>query len=236
MKKAVVVLAVVAGLLAVLLWKTRSRAQEEGEQQVKVIQTLSNKVTEVETRMVMNQALGNDKLSTVQTNLELRLRDLARLSNHVAQARKALTAEQEARSTALSEAQASRTRLAEVEAEVADLKARLEPMAAVQAQVGTLNSNLASLRAERDALSQDLARARLSEAQLQLKLQDVASLRIQVAKLEDEARLARELAAAGPDPRLIRQSRLELMPDGSVKLVPPANIPTKPSSPPKNLK
>lgn len=230
MKKAVIALTLIAGLLVVFLVKTRSQAGSQTENLAKELQSLSNKVTEAQTRLVMNQALSNDKLSTLQINLDLRLKELASVSNLLQQARQSIASEQQAGAKAASEAQAANARVGELEDAQADLKRKLEPIPGLEAQIKTLTSNLAVLSAERDALSLELREVRLSEAEGQRKLQDPVFLRLQTARLEDEARLAKQLASAGSGSKLVRKSQLELMPDGTVKLKPPTNIVAKASS------
>jgi hypothetical protein len=223
MKNAVIILGLLCALLVLFAYKKSHGANELLEQAATSVNTLSNKLTEVQTRMVLTQAVTSDTLTNLQGQLTGRLQELASLSNRLDQLGKAKQALQKELEANYLELQTKRARLAELQGLPEQAQSQALAVASLEQSLATGKVALASARAEKDVLEQELYKLRVQKAELELKLLQPSYLRLRAAKLEDEAALARKLAKSKSKNSPDRRAHLELQPDGTVQPLPPTN-------------
>ena len=223
MKALVIVLSLVCAGLAYGLFQRNSSAGRQATAAETLLTTLSNKVSELETKVVMTQAEAAHAQSNLQSVVTLRTSELANTSNRLVQLNLLYRAAQTEGRTAQSDAQSLSGKLAVLEAERDGLQRNLTAVAAVEKKLADTRDKLAATAAERNAFRQDVGRLELEKAELLRKLEDVNFLRLQLTRAEEDAAALRRLAKAGPGAPVSSKTRLELLDDGTVRPALPAN-------------
>ncbi|MBI5387729.1 MAG: hypothetical protein HZA90_23965 [Verrucomicrobia bacterium] len=219
MKNAVILLSILCALFAGAWFMRNSQANQQEAASLAALQTLSNKVAEVQTRLVMNQAKASDAQGLLQTNLTQRLAELAGLSNHLARTAASLAATQKELQAAHSEAATRAVRVTELEGQNDALARQVASLAPLEKQLADVRQQVAAVASERVAALQECGRLQVEKAEVLRKLEDPAFLRRQSAQVEQETKLATALAKQKPSASASRLARLELQPDGTVRLV-----------------
>jgi uncharacterized protein involved in exopolysaccharide biosynthesis len=220
MKNAVIILGIFCAMLLTSQYLNRGKARRLTEESAKETLTLSNKLAEVQTRLVMNQALAADAQTNLQSQLEKRAREITAFSNRYTAASQTIASTRKEAQTTRAELEAKSARLAEVEWERDELKHRIDQLKFLEQSQAELRSNLAAATAQRDVAIQEAQRWQLAKSDLDNKFNDTNALRFQLKKLEDQAKLNRRVAQGMPLSQYNRLTTLILEPDGSVKPVP----------------
>jgi len=223
MKAFVIILCVVCAALAYGLFQRNSSAGRQATEAETLLTTLSNKVSELETKAVMVQAEAAHAQSNLQSLVTLRTSELANTSNRLVQLNLLYRAAQTDGRTAQSDAQALAGKLAVLEAERDGLQRNLTAVAAVEKKLADARDRLAATTAERNAFRQDVGRLEVEKAELLRKLEDISFLRLQLTRAEEDAAVMRRAAKAGPGAPVSSKARLELLEDGTVRPALPAN-------------
>ena len=222
MKAFVIILSVACAGLAYGLFQRNSSADHQATEVETRLTTLSNKVTELETKVVMTQADAAHAQSNLQSLVTLRTSELANTSNRLVQLNLLYRAAQADGRTAQSDAQSLSGKLAVLEAERDGLQRNLTAVAAVEKKLADARDKLAATTAERNAFRQDVGRLEVEKAELLRKLEDISFLRLQLTRAEEDAAVLRRAAKAGPGTPVSSKARLELLDDGTVRPAVPA--------------
>jgi len=223
MKAFVIILCVVCAGLAYGLFQRNSSADRQATDAETRLTTLSNKVSELETKVVMTQAEAAHATSNWQSLVTLRTSELANTSNRLVQLNLLYRVAQTEGCTAQTGSQSFAARLAVLEAERDGLQRNLIAVAAVEKKLTDARDKLAATTAERNAFRQDVGRLEVEKAELLRKLEDISFLRLQLTRAEDDAAVLRRSARAGPGAPVSSKARLELLDDGTVRPALPAN-------------
>jgi chromosome segregation ATPase len=223
MKALVIILSLVCAGMAYGLFQRNSSAGKRATETETLLTTLSNKVSELETKVIMTQAEAAHAQSNLQSLVTLRTSELANTSNRLVQLNLLYRAAQTDGRTAQSDAQSLAGKLAVLEAERDALQRNLTAVAAVEKKLADAQDKLSATTAERNSFRQDIGRLELEKAELLRKLEDVNFLRLQLTRAEEDAAELRRLAKAGPAAPVSSRTRLELLDDGTVRPALPAN-------------
>ena len=174
--------------------------------------------------MMLAQAKAIEAQSNWQSRLGERSADLAAVSNRLEATARTLAATQKDLQRAQSAALAASARVTELESASADLHRQINVLEPLQQRVAALQDKLAHLTTERDRAAEEAHLAMIEKAGLEHRLRDPHFLGLQVESLENQAKLAQRVAA---DPQALAsdsRARLQLQPDGTVKLVASTNV------------
>jgi chromosome segregation ATPase len=236
MKSAVILLALAcAVLLAALVLRGRNTGQQVAAAQADST-ALSNKLAEARTRLAEQEQV----VATLQVVLSNRSELLTGLSNRLAASAAKLTQSDGALSAAQGELEHRRARLVGLTNQVTDLTLRLSE---ATASVGTLQHQLAQsqqrihgVEAQRLALANEVTTLQADKDRLLRQFNDADVLRAQLQRLKTAPLATRAgPTTAAPDAQQAapgeaqsvgakkKLMKVELQPDGSVRLVPTAD-------------
>jgi chromosome segregation ATPase len=234
MKKALIILAVLAAGLVFALLRARQSAGAIAQQAQTQLGASSNRIAELEMKLNHQEQLARALGSQVTNRIE----ELNQRTAEISRLRAALTkSESETREVRASLAATVPVRQ-QLETDVAGLKARIGELGTSLAESAKQGRDqageLAALNSQRNALAQQLAHLRQELATSEARLQNPQYLESQLDALDDvsvgpaEAKRVepvispRMQASASPKPlRAARVSMLlELQPDGSVRTAP----------------
>ena len=222
MKAVAIVALLVAAGLGVVLFKTRASTAKTEEAAAAQFQASSNQLAELRTKLALEQGTATQAASNLQHVIDRRTADMIGFSNRLVQANLLVSAARAENAAAQTELQAKSTRIGTLEAKQEELLRRGDAVAPLQTQMARLNERLQSVMRDREFLTAEVRRMELEKNETQAKLADPKFLRIQADKAEEEMELRRRAASARAGARADSRSRVELLPDGSVKLAPPA--------------
>jgi chromosome segregation ATPase len=216
MKTVVFFLAIVCvGLTAMMIVRSRNAGSQLGAAQTE-IHSLSNRLAEAEMKLNhqerLNAALGGN-LTNRTDELTKRDAELGRVRSDFAQARKETAAARDDSAATLAKVQEAKAEIEALTKQISDLSAdgrakdRLAEEARTQADTA---------RSERAELSQQLADLQHALNQFNYQLNNSDFLREQLAVLQK-----RKTGATNQNAHADLRQPLELLPDGSVRLVPP---------------
>ena len=118
-------------------------------------------------------------------------------------------------------------RIAVLEGERDELVRRLAAIPGLEKQVADLKAKVSGVTTDRDFLFSEVRRLELEKADLDRKLDDANFLRVQLAKVEEDAELKRRLIKAGTSASVSSKARLELQADGTVRPLLPVDTQAK---------
>ncbi|HEY9174778.1 MAG TPA: hypothetical protein VI136_21020 [Verrucomicrobiae bacterium] len=234
MKKAVIVLAILAAAFAFALFRAKQSAGVAAQQAQAQLGAVSNRISELEMKLNHQEQLARSLGSQVTNRVE----ELSQRAAEINRLRTALTrAESETGEvqTRLAATEPVRQRL---ETDIAGLKSRIAELESSLAQSATeshaLKDQLAALHTQRNALALQLAHARQETATLGGRLENPDFLKAQknaLARADKSSASTNRVppvtsprfqaAAVSKPPAVPRVSTsLELQPDGSVRNVP----------------
>jgi hypothetical protein len=186
---------------------------------------LSNEVAQFRVRLVDAQVKAMQMETNLQGMLDRRTTEFLGASNLVVQLRGTLAGTREDLMKARGEVGAKAATITALETQRDDLRRRVEVIPGLEKQLDDATQNLAYVLADREALAKERQHLRLENADLQRKIDDPDFLRLQTVRLDEEAQARKRLAKAryggSPDLKL----PLELQEDGSVRLMPPSDVP-----------
>jgi chromosome segregation ATPase len=218
MKTLAIILGAALAVLCGVLYMNSGRAEQQLQKAAAENASLSNQVTELSTRLVLEGVKGAAAVSAAESNLTVCVRQATAVSNHLAQAKGQLASAQ-------ASVQNLQTNLAAHRAQVESLQAQL---AAAQANVQVLNGEVLQLAESRKGLvaaqqkvgevTGELGGLRVQLAELSSQIEDPEFLRLQSDKARDLAKLRKRQAAAKPGAPVDKRAPLVLLPDGTVQL------------------
>lgn len=221
MKTVVIILSVVCAGLAYGLYKRGAGADTEAAAAIKLQESLTNQIRQLETKLAMEHATSSQSISNAQSLLSRRDASLTYTSNRLVQAN-LLAGAAQAELRAMQPEQASKAaRIAVLEGERDELARRLASIPALEKQVSDGKAKLAGVTRDRDFLFSEVRRLELEKAEQDRKLDDAGFLRVQLARLEEDAALKRRLIKAGTSASVSSKARLELQADGTVRPILP---------------
>jgi hypothetical protein len=106
------------------------------------------------------------------------------------------------------------------------LNQRLDQLKTIEKELAELKSGLSSMTTQRNQAIQESQRFQVEKGEIENKFNDLNLVRLQLKKLEDEAKLSRRLAQGMSVDQYNRSAPLALESDGTVKLLPPNNPPS----------
>jgi chromosome segregation ATPase len=216
MKALLIILSLACAGLGYGLVQRNSSASRDAAATETRFNAFSNQVSELTTRLTMNQAEAAHTHSNLQHLVTLRLGELANASNRLVQLNLLYRAAQSETRAAQSEAQTFAARVAVLEAERDVLRRNAGSTAALEKKLVEAREKLAATSSERGSFQQEIGRLEVERADLARKLDDAAFLRLQLARVEEDAAVQRRTAKSGAvDPK----ARLELLADGTVRPV-----------------
>lgn len=224
MKAFVIILSLVCAGLAYGLYQSSTSAGRQATEAEARLNTFTNKVSELETKVVFEKSNAGHAQSNLQYLVSVRTGELANTSNRLVQLNLLYRAAQTDARAAQSEAQSLAARLAVLEAERDGLQRNVAAIPVLERKVAEAREKLASTVSERNALLQEAGKLEVDKADLQRKLEDIGFLRVQLTKAEENAALQRRLAKAGHNAPVDTKGKLELLDDGTVRPAIPANI------------
>jgi len=227
MKTVAILLGVICAALAYGLYKRGASADTDAAAAVKLQDTLTNQVRQLETKLMLEQGTSGQTVSNLQYHLSRRDASLTYTSNRLVQANLLISAAQ-------TEARAVQPELASKAAQVAVLEGERDALARRLAVIPSLERLVTELKVRLDAVSADyghldseVRRLELEKADLDRKLADTGFLRTQLAKAEEDAELRRRLIKAGTSASVSSKARLELQDDGTVRPILPVDTQAK---------
>lgn len=226
-KVVAVVLAILCVALAYGLYKRNSSAKKEAEATAKQLQSFTNQVAELQTKLALEHGTTTVAQSNQQYLLDHRTAELVNTSNRLVQTSLLLSHAQREAQDAQTDLQTKAAAIATLEAQREDLNHRLEVVPALQNELASLKEKLTTAQSECSELAQSLGRERVEKADLERKLDDPAFLRLQTRRAEENLDLRKRMASAGRIIASDSRVRLELEQDGSVRPTMPANARSK---------
>ncbi|HOW65142.1 MAG TPA: hypothetical protein P5186_06705 [Candidatus Paceibacterota bacterium] len=223
MKNALIILSIFCTMLLASSYLHRGKARQQAEESAREIVTLSNKVVELETRLVMNQALAVDAQTNLQVRIEKCTKETAAFSNRLAQVSKLFHAAQKESQAVHAELESKALRLNEVEGELDNSSRRLEHLRLLETNLIELKASLLSVTAQRDHALQESRSVQVEKNEIEHQFNDLNALRLQTKKLEEQARLNRRVARGISADQYNRQAPLTLESNGTVKPLPPVS-------------
>jgi chromosome segregation ATPase len=219
MKALLIVLSLVCvGLGYGFVQRNRNASREAAAAEAR-FNAFSNQVSELSTKLTMNQAEAAHTQSNLQHLATLRLGELASTSNRLVQLNLLYRAAQSETRAAQSEVQAFAAKLAVLEAERDVLRRNAGSTAVLEKKLAEAREKLAALTSERNSCQQEIGRLEVERVDLLRKLDDAAFLRLQLARVEEDAAVQRRMARAGSAGTVDPKARLELLADGTVRPV-----------------
>lgn len=187
------ILAVVAIGLAVVLFTTKKRADEDNQKAQSTISSLSNSWettrAELSDQRSVNATLEKDKNDLAKEKSEL-ISQLTVTKTTLASTEKALTEKKDE----LAKADA---RIAELQTANAQLDKQAETLSLsisnLTDQITVTRQKLATSEGNREFLEKELQRLMAEKAELERQFNDITVLRAQVAKLKEELNISRRL-------------------------------------------
>jgi chromosome segregation ATPase len=219
-RTAIIVLGLVCAGVVFALYKRHASASAASATAAKEQASLSNQVAELRTKLALESATLAQVKSNFEHTIEQRTTDLLLFSNRLVHAHLLVQTAQEEARAGQTDLQRGAAAIALLEAQRDELSRQARRVPALEAERADVQKRYDSLDTERDHLARDLQMARLELAEISLKLDDPAFLRIQAEKAEDAAVLRKRMATHPVNPS-DRRLRLELQADGSVRTVPP---------------
>jgi chromosome segregation ATPase len=230
MKQALIVVVLIAGVLALLLF-TQSKSAGKALAAARAdAQWASNQLTQLQVRLT-EQTKATVTWQDLYSN---RVATLTALSNDLTQATGALDAARAEVRKLADKLKASEAELAQLRLEKTELAAALD---STRVEITALRRDLLALQEQRATLAEQLNRVRIAKDELQHRFNNPAALKAQLALLTALRQPARPKADKQPPAAPDKQSdpahpkpdeplrptdkhvRLQLQPDGSVKLV-----------------
>lgn len=219
MKAPLIVLGLICAALAFGLYKRNDGANAKAEQALKQYESMSNQVMELKTKLALEQGTAAQNASNATYAVTKRTGDLLLLSNRLVQTTLLLKTAQAELRDAQAALQAKAAKIAVLETQERDLQQQLEAIPSLRRQLAETKEATAPITAERDALAAENQRLALAEAENKRKLNDLAFLKLQLERTEQDLETRVRLAKGGPGPDIDRKARLELQPDGTVRAV-----------------
>jgi len=227
MKTVAILLGVICAALAYGLYKRGASADADAAAAVKLQDTLTNQVRQLETKLALEHGTSGQTISNLQYHLSRRDASLTYTSNRLVQANLLISAAQ-------TEARAVQPELASKAAQIAVLEGERDALARRLAVIPLLERQVIELKVRLDAVSADyghldseVRRLELEKADFERKLADTGFLRTQLAKAEEDAELRRRLIKAGTSASVSSKARLELQDDGTVRPILPVDTQAK---------
>ena len=220
MKTPVVLLAIVCAVLGAALYLKNSRAQKDADASAARLQTLSNQVAEVRTRLVLEQSNATVTQSNHQSALDRRAVELAAATNRLAQGQAQLAAAQAEIQRLHHELQSRTAELANLQAQRDELKQQVDRLSPLPDELGKAQERLVATEMKLNVLVTEWGALRVEHADLLHKLDDPKFLEIQLAKAREQAEWVRKMAKAKTATPKGMKSQLELLPDGTVRPAP----------------
>jgi len=230
MKQALIVVVLIAGVLALLLF-TQSKSAGKALAAARAdAQWASNQLTQLQVRLT-EQTKATVTWQDLYSN---RVAALTALSNNVTQSTAALDAARAEIRNFADKLKAAEDKLTKLRAEKIELATALD---SARAEIAGLRRDLIALQEQRAALAEQLNQVRIARDELRSRFNSPAALKAQLAVLTAPRQPARSKAdkhsLATPDKRsdaahpkpdeplrpTDKHVRLQLQPDGSVKLV-----------------
>lgn len=212
-----IILVVIILGLGFALFKRGSSASAQAEADAKTIASLSNRVSEIETRLVLEKSNIEVARTNHQAAFDRRTAELLVTSNRLVQTRQLLDRADTELTAVRHDVSARATAIGALESQREELQRTAAVIPRLEREAIELRKQLARTQIDRAALQETLGRARAEKADLERKLEDPLFLKLQERRVLEAAEM-RQRAAAGQridisDPRV----RLELQPDGTVR-------------------
>jgi chromosome segregation ATPase len=196
-KVALLLLVLVALALGAALLYIQSQAEEQKKADTRTIHTLTNQLDEARGRLTEQQRVN----SVLETNLYARIAEVNQFSNLVLVVSNAL---QRTQAEAKAAAEANAAELAKRDEKIAQLETEREnldkKLIALNADIAALNTKisdterkLAASEGDREFLLKELGRLQSEKSDLERQFNDIAVMRQQVSKLQEELAIARRL-------------------------------------------
>jgi chromosome segregation ATPase len=225
MKTLVVILGAALVILCGVLYMNSSQAKAQNQKAVTEIASLSNQVTELSTRLVLEGVKATDAQSLASSNLALCVRQLAALSNTQTHAKAQLASTQDALQKSQADTAARQAQLDALQPQLAAAQANVELLNAEVLQLAPSRKSLVAAQQKISELTAELGVLRVQFAELSKQVEDPGFLRLQSEKARDLAKLRKRQAEAKPDAPPDKRAPLVLLPDGTVQFV---STPTAP--------
>lgn len=214
---AIAILAVVCLGLGTALYLRDQKAKEEQAQAEKRISALSNNLVRTETQLT-DQIQVN---TTLETNLDLRVKELVTTSNRLSDVISNLAQTQ---ADAQAAAKAAQDEIARRDSKISELEGRNDDLTRkmtdlntsiveLEKQIAETERKLSASEGDREFLLAELKRMQTEKADLEKQFNDLALLRDQIRKLRDELSIAKRLET-------IRRGLYGAEPKGADKLQP----------------
>ena len=217
-KMVILVLVVLVAGSLFLLYRARSEAATQAENDAKTLVTLTNQLSEAKTRLALEQGTLIQVQSNLQATLQHRMAELTYFSNRFVQTGLLLSNAQQEKAALQGELPAKAVAISTLEAVRDELIRQTEALPQLEHEIADQKLKLDQARLAQASQQELLAKARHEAAELERKLMDSAFVRLQARRLDEAAELRQQEAAGrkvrATDPR----SRLELQPDGSVQV------------------
>jgi chromosome segregation ATPase len=196
-KAAVFVLVLIALALGAALLYIQSQAEAQKQTDTRTIHTLTNQLDEARGRLTEQQRVN----AVLETNLYTRIAEVNQFSNLVIVVSNAL---QRTQAEAKAAAEANAAEIAKRDEKISQLETEREnldkKLIALNADIATLNTKisdterkLAASEGDREFLLKELSRLQSEKSDLERQFNDVAVMRQQVSKLQEELAIARRL-------------------------------------------
>ncbi len=220
MKNLAITLGSAVVLLCGLLYINHSRADRRYEVAHTHNVALSNQVTELSTRLVLETVKANAASSNAATRLGFLERRLLEVTNSLDRLQSRLSTAEHERSRIQGALAVRDQEIQSLRDQLVAAQANVEALNLEALRTAALHRLLIDAESRASALMRELGRMRIENAERARQIEDLDFLRLQTEKARDLAK-AREAASkpgAAPDPR----APLALMPDGTVRVAPPS--------------
>lgn len=219
MKPPVIIPCIVCAVLAFALYQRNGSANAEAEQSLKQFESMSNQVAELRTKLALEQGTASQNGSNATYLVTKRTADLLLLSNRVVQTTLLLKAAQAELHEAQIGLQGKAAGIAVLENQQRDLLQQLEAIPTLRRQLAQAKESLAPIATERDSLVAENQRLALESAEAQRQMKDIAFLKLQLDRAEQDMETRFRIAKASQSGGIDSKARLELQPDGTVRAV-----------------
>lgn len=221
MKNAVIILSILVVVLGGALFLRSKSAKQELADVQKVVVTLTNQVADLQSNLTARVVADLGLIESVSN----RIAELSGLSNRLSRTAASLEKSQGALAVVQQEAQQLQERIRSFEAQQAALvrgNADLTTsLTSAQVELGSARAEARAASQQRDALQEELNLVRTEKISLARQFNDRVVLQAQLAKLKEEQSARKPSVQGGLPPHDAKAKgvKLELQPDGSVKLV-----------------
>jgi len=219
MKPLVIILGLICAALAFAYYKSHTGATEELEQATQGFATQSNKVMELTTRLNLTNGTNEIARTNLMHVLDRRTLEVLNLSNRLVQTRLLLKQTQADAQEAQAAFQAKASQIGTAEAQRDELSRQLEMLAPVQKQLADANRKLSEVLTDRELWAQEAQRLQVEKGEMQAKLENPSFLRVQLAKVQDEAEMKRRYSQGRIPDAHDRRVQLQLQEDESVRAI-----------------